>query len=94
MRETFKKWSAGFIATSQNSQSVQPRRSQSALRLRINPPYRAWAVEGAFDAATSCAPPKSGGTILIPEAGRAERFALPEAQRPCLDRLQEALTVP
>ncbi len=65
----------------------------------------AWAVEGGFDPNTFkpnlCEiewPPKSGRKQLIPEADRAEWFALEEArskilvaQRPFLDRLERAL---
>jgi predicted NUDIX family NTP pyrophosphohydrolase len=62
----------------------------------------AWAFEGEFDVnalkSSLCEikwPPRSGRTMLIPEADRAAWFALPEArdkilpaQRPFLDRLE------
>jgi predicted NUDIX family NTP pyrophosphohydrolase len=66
----------------------------------------AWAFEGDFDVSAlksnMCEiewPARSGRTMVIPEADRAEWFALPEArqkilpaQRPFLDRL-EAMTL-
>jgi len=65
----------------------------------------AWAAEGDFDPKTLKSnlceiewPPKSGKKQLVPEADRAEWFALEDArskiiagQRPFLDRLERAL---